>query len=289
MCAQLLTRDKNVLRCRNFSFLLGNKTYIMGIVNLTPDSFSGDGLYKDKGKAEAVALRLQAEGADIIDLGGESTRPGAEAISVREEIDRVIPVLKRLKKNLRIAISVDTYKHQVAQAALDSGASIINDVTALRDEKMAAVIARYSAGVVLMHMQGQPRTMQQNPQYKNLLKDLTDYLKRAAELAKGAGIPEESIIIDPGIGFGKTVEQNLTILKKLSYFKRMGFPILVGTSRKSLIGKVLNLPVEERIFGTAATVAESIAGGADIVRVHEVRAMREVARMTDAIVRLKDD
>ncbi len=258
----------------------------MGILNVTSDSFSGDSIYRNVDAAEQCALQMVADGADIIDIGGESTRPGAETVSAEEEIERVLPVVERLAATVNVPLSVDTRKAPVARAAVQAGASIINDITGLRgDPEMVHVAAESDVGLVLMHMQGTPQTMQQNPTYTDLVGEISDTLRGGIELAQQHGVSAERIVLDPGIGFGKTLEHNLHILRCLRAFQQLGRPILIGTSRKSFIGKVLDLPVEQRLFGTAATLAIAIANGADIVRVHDVKEMTQVARMTDAIVR----
>ncbi len=268
----------------NTRFVWGSRTYVMGIVNITPDSFSGDGVGSDVETAVSQALQFEAWGADIVDVGGESTRPpgfysGAEPVSADEESTRVIPVISALVSALRVPISVDTSKADVARQAVAAGASMINDVWGLRrDPEMAAVAVETGVPVVLMHNQD-------GTEYDDLVPDVIGGLRGLVEGALDAGVPEERIMLDPGIGFGKTTEQSLEVLRRLHEFASLGRPILTGTSRKSSIGKVLDLPVDERIEGTAATVALSIAGGADIVRVHDVREMVRVARMSDAIVR----
>ena len=272
-----------------------SKTRIIGILNLTPDSFSGDGIYKSQIKprkrrigiveqAVRIAEKMVEAGADIIDLGGESTRPGAKAVSLNEEIDRVIPVIKKLIKKIKVPISIDTSKAEVARQALDLGASIINDISGLHNDPCLVELAgRYNAGVVIMHIKGNPRTMQNNPRYKSLIPEIIDYLSKAIKIVTGAGVDSKKIIVDPGIGFGKTTAHNLEILRRLNEFKVLGKELLVGTSRKSLIGNVLGLPAEKRQWGTAATIAIAINNGADLVRVHDVKEMAEVARMADAI------
>ena len=268
----------------NTRFVWGSRTYVMGIVNITPDSFSGDGVGSDVETAVSQALQFEAWGADIVDVGGESTRPpgfysGAEPVSADEESTRVIPVISALVSALRVPISVDTSKADVARQAVAAGASMINDVWGLRrDPEMAAVAVETGVPVVLMHNQD-------GTEYDDLVPDVIGGLRGLVEGALDAGVPEERIMLDPGIGFGKTTEQSLEVLRRLNEFASLGRPILTGTSRKSSIGKVLDLPVDERIEGTASTVALSIAGGADIVRVHDVREMVRVARMSDAIVR----
>jgi len=256
----------------------------MGVLNVTPDSFSDAGKYFEPEQALHRLHALIENGADLIDIGGESTRPGASAVSPDEEIRRVLPVLQTWKKEWDAILSIDTSKSEVAEVALRHGASLVNDVTGLRGEpQMAHVVAHYGAGLVLMHMKGMPRTMQENPVYGDLIREILDYFEEGIEIAIRAGIREESIILDPGIGFGKAVSHNLEILRNLKEFKKLGRPLLVGTSRKSFIGAVLDLPTEKRLFGTAATVAISVLNGADIVRVHDVAEMKQVARMADAV------
>lgn len=264
----------------------GRRTYIMGILNVTPDSFSDGGQFVAHDKAIARAKQMLADGADIIDVGGESTRPGSKPVSADEEKKRVIPVIEQLAKETDAIISIDTTKSEVAKAALAAGASMVNDVSGLHSDKnMAKVAASFAAPVCLMHIQGNPKNMQENPQYSDLMQEIINYLREGLAIAKKAGILHGKIIIDPGIGFGKTVEHNLEIFRRLKELKVLGAPILVGPSRKSVIGKVLGLPVTERNEGSAATVALSIANGANIVRVHEVKQMARVAKMTDAILK----
>ena len=257
----------------------GARTYVMGIVNLSLDSFAGDGLGGDLAAIVEQALRFQEEGADFLDVGAESTRPGATPVEPDEELRRLIPALEAIAPVVSIPLSVDTYKAPVARRAVAAGAQIINDVWGLKaDPQLAEIAADSGAPLVLMHNQ-------QTRQYRQLLPSIFESLKRSVDLATQAGVPTGNIILDPGIGFGKTPDHNLEILRRLPEFKALGFPLLVGTSRKSTIGYVLDLPVEQRLEGTAATVALSIAGGADIVRVHDVKEMTRVCRMSDAIVR----
>lgn len=264
----------------------GRKTLVMGVLNVTPDSFSDGGLYLNLDRAVARAKAMVMEGADIIDLGGESTRPFADPVPPEEEMARVIPVLERLIAEVRVPISVDTYKSEVAWRALELGAAMINDISGLRaDSRMAEVIAASGCPVVVVHMQGTPKTMQANPVYADVMEEVKAGLRASMDIARRAGVEEGKVIVDPGIGFGKTAEHNLEILHRLAELKSLGRHILIGTSRKSFIGKVLELPPGERLEGTAATVALSIAHGADLVRVHDVKAMKRVAQMTDAIVR----
>jgi len=260
-------------------FVWGSRTFLVGIVNVTPDSFSGDGVGLDVDAAVALALRLEAEGADVIDVGGESTRPDAEPVSAEEELRRVLPVIERLVQEANVPVSVDTSKAGVAEAALEAGAAMVNDVRGLRgDPQMPGVVARFGVPAVVMHNQrGRP--------YCELMADIRAGLETSIALAEAAGVPRERLILDPGFGFGWSVGHNLEILRRLPELRSLGRPLLVGTSRKSTIGAVLGLPVEERLFGTAASVAIAIANGADIVRVHDVKEMREVCRFADAVVR----
>lgn len=279
--------QQEILKCRQYRLDLSKKTYIMGVLNITPDSFSDGGCFLNPEDAYQRALQIEKEGADIIDIGGESTRPGSLGVSAELELKRVIPVLKRLKKRLKIPISIDTTKAEVAEAALEEGASIVNDVSGLRgDEKIASVCASYSAGLVLMHMKGNPRTMQRHPAYKNLLKEVRLYLEKAIKVARAYGVKKEYIIIDPGIGFGKILKHNLEIIKELSFFKRLGFPLLIGLSRKSFIGKILDLKPEQRLLPTVCANAVAIYNGADIIRVHDVKEAVMAARMVDAVTKV---
>ena len=261
------------------------RTHIMGILNLTPDSFSGDGIYDNVPRAVEEAERLAAEGADIIDIGGESTRPGSEPISVEEEIRRVIPVIKELARKIDIPISIDTKKPEVAERAMDNGASIINDITGLASDIMAEISVKYGAKVILMHMKGTPLTMQHNPFYSDVINEIKESLFCMIKNSEAKGVRPENIIIDPGIGFGKTLENNLEILNNLSSFKELGHTILIGPSRKSFIGNILGIGAKERIFGTAASIAIAIKNGANIIRVHDVKEMAHVAHLVDAIIR----
>lgn len=261
----------------------GRRTYVMGIINLTPDSFSGDGLSggADKGVAAAVARaqRMEADGADIIDIGAESTRPGSTPVSAETEARRLLPALAAICDAVSVPVSVDTYKASVAQRAIEAGAAMVNDVWGfLADPRMAPAVARAGVPAVLMHNQRQA-------QYADLLSEVSAGLSRRIAIARSAGVAEGNIIIDPGIGFGKTADHNLELLRRLPEIRALGFPLLLGVSRKSTIGRVLNLPEHDRLEGTAAAVAIGIAGGADIVRVHDVKEIARVARMTDAIVR----
>jgi len=269
------------------------KTYIMGIVNLTPDSFSGDGLYQGLSLKGTVPERIFdfvekmiKDGADIIDIGGESTRPGAEPIPVKEELERTIPIIKKIARKIKVPISIDTYKPEVARQALDCGAVMVNDITGLNN-KMAKIVSKYKAGVVLMHMKGNPRTMQNNPVYKSLIDEIIEYLDRAISEAVAWGIDRERIIVDPGIGFGKTLEHNLEILKRLREFKILGRPMLVGPSRKSFLGKILNAGPQERIFGTVSACVLAVKNGANVIRVHDVKAVKEAIKVLNTINNVK--
>ena len=255
----------------------------MGILNVTPDSFSDGGKFLAVRRAVAHALKMQREGADLIDIGGESTRPGASAVSAREEMRRILPVIERLAPRLRIPISVDTAKASVSSAALNAGACLVNDVTALRDPGMAKVAARAGVPIILMHMRGTPRTMRSKSSYRRLVSEVLSDLGRSVRKALSCGIRRNRILIDPGIGFAKTPEQSLELLRCLNDFKRLGFPVVVGPSRKSFLAHVLGAGAQDRLFGTAAAVALSVAHGADLVRVHDVAAMRQVADVARAI------
>jgi dihydropteroate synthase len=274
------------LKCCSQKLELGRRTLIMGILNVTPDSFSDGGLFAEVQAAVEHAKNMASQGADIIDVGGESSRPGADEVSVEAEKDRVLPVIERLVKTVEVPISIDTYKSSVARDALNMGACIVNDITALRgDPDMAPVVAEAGAPAILMHMKGTPKDMQIDPHYDSLIPEIISFLRTRIQAAINAGIPQGQIIIDPGVGFGKTVEHNLEIIRRLREFRSLGKPILIGTSRKSFIGKVLDLSTDDRLEGTAASVAVAIANGADIVRIHDVKEMARVVRMTDAIVR----
>lgn len=266
--------------------MLGERTLVMGVLNVTPDSFSDGGLYFGTDAAVERALEMERAGADIVDIGGESARPGAEGISAEEELSRVLPVLERLRGRLGIPISIDTQKAEVAERAIATGAEILNDVSALRtDAALAEVARRHRLPLILMHMRGVPRTMQQGPFARDVLCDVTSGLQAAVARARKAGVAKSQIILDPGIGFGKRFEQNYELLARLPELARLGFPLLVGTSRKTFIGHTLEgASPAERIWGTAATVAATILGGAHIVRVHDVAEMAQVVRVTDCVL-----
>lgn len=284
MCPSVSHSKPFTIDCGRFKLELKKKTCVMGILNLTPDSFYDGGKFTAPADAVKHAEKMAEDGADIIDIGAESSRPGSDPISSDEEIERLKPILPILSKNLAVPISVDTYKSSVAKWALDNGAAMINDISGFRfDTDMAKVVSEYKAPVVIMHTYGKPKTMQDNPQYKSLLDDIIAYLKDGIKIGLEAGIGMDKIIVDPGIGFGKTLSHNLQILRGLSRLKGIGRPILIGPSRKSFIGKILDLPAEDRLEGTAAAVAIAIFNGADIVRVHDVKEMVRVVKIADAI------
>ena len=273
--------DSGVMRSGGWEFRWGERTYVMGIINVTPDSFSGDGLGHDTEAAVVQGKRFAAEGADILDVGGESTRPNAEPVSAEEELRRVIPVVERLAAEVALPVSVDTHRYEVAQRALAAGARMINDIWGLgRDPRLANLAAEHSVPIVLM-------SNQRDRKCPDIVPEVIASLKKSVALAMDRGVPWQNIIVDPGVGFGKTLEQNLEIVRRLDELKCLNRPILIGTSRKSMIGLVLDLPPDQRLEGTAATVAISIAKGADIVRVHDVAQMVRVCRMSDAVVRGK--
>jgi dihydropteroate synthase len=287
----MFSRRKFKLRLPSKTLLLGERTLVMGVLNVTPDSFSDGGLFLDTDAAVARALEIERAGADILDIGGESTRPGSKGVSAKEELQRILPVLERLRGKIKIPISVDTSKSEVAEAAAAAGAEILNDVTALRnDPRIAEVARRRKLPLILMHMRGEPRTMQKGPFAKDVIRDVLTGLRRAIAFARRAGVAKSQIIIDPGIGFGKNYAQNLELLRRLPELSKLGYPLLVGTSRKSFIAHILRTQsqqsseADDRIWGTGATVAASILQGAHIVRVHDVPEMVQVARVADAIL-----
>jgi dihydropteroate synthase len=272
------------------SLALGERTLLMGVLNTTPDSFSDGGRFFDSARAVKHALEMECAGADIVDIGAESTRPGSEGISAAEELRRLLPVLEALRGQLSIPISVDTQKSTVAEAAIGAGAAMINDVSGLHnDPRLAIVAARHRVPIVLMHMRGKPRTMQKLPFARDVMKDVQNGWKKSLAIARSAGVSKSQIILDPGIGFGKSFEQNYELLAKLPQLAKFGFPLLVGTSRKGFLGATLAqngkpVPVDKRIWGTAATVTASILGGAHIVRVHDVAEMTQVSRVADCLL-----
>ncbi len=277
--------DKEVaLETKSHRWLLGKRTLVMGILNVTPDSFYDGGQYLKKREAVKKALQMAEDGADIIDIGGESSRPGSKPVSLEQELKRVIPTIKEVAKKSDIVISIDTTKAEVAKQAIHVGAQMVNDISAMRfDPAMADVCAKNKAAVILMHMRGTPATMQTNLRYDDLMSDIFNHLEARVSFAVKAGIKKQSIAIDPGIGFGKNVEDNLKIIKRLSEFKSIGRPILLGTSRKSFIGKILGLDAKDRLEGSVAAIAAGILNGAGIVRVHDVKEARMAADMVDAI------
>ena len=261
----------------------------MGIVNVTPDSFSDGGLFYEPEKAVQQALQLVEDGADLLDVGGESSRPGAQPVSVEAELDRILPVVREIRGGTDIPISVDTYKAPVARAVIEAGADIINDISALRlDPELGRIVSRSGAGLILMHMRGTPGSMQQIPPSPEIVAEIRKDLGLAIRQAGAAGVASDRIVVDPGIGFGKTVQDNLKVLNQLSFLHELGFPVLTGSSRKSFIGDILGAGVSDRVFGTAASVAASVIRGAHIVRVHDVREMREVVDVVDAILNETD-
>jgi dihydropteroate synthase len=284
------SRKHFILKAGEWVLELGDRTLVMGILNVTPDSFSDKGLFFEQKAAVARAWRIAEEGADILDIGGESTRPGSRGVSTEEELRRVIPILESLAsdRHYPIPISVDTTKSQVAKAALASGAVMINDISSLQaDPAIGAEAARCGAALILMHMRGEPGNMQSLPPSADIVRDVDVWVQEAVARAKSSGVSSDKVVLDPGIGFGKTAAQNFELLRNLGRLADAGFPVLVGTSRKSFIGSIVKKPASELVLGTCATVAASIVYGAHMVRVHDVAATREVADVTDAIVRSK--
>jgi dihydropteroate synthase len=275
------------LRFKKKELDLSSRTHLMGVLNVTPDSFSdGDKFFKLEDAVEQ-GIKMAEEGADIIDVGGESTRPGSDPVTLNEELSRVIPVIRALSEEIHVLLSIDTYKAEVAKQALDAGAQMINDISALRfDPKMRKIAKEYDVPIVLMHIKGTPKNMQKDPWYEDVIGEITKYLNQSIKMAQDSGMDKEKIIIDPGIGFGKRLEDNLNILKNLKKFSILRCPILVGCSRKSFIGKILDLPVEERLEGSLAALAVVLMNGANMVRVHDVKESRRIARMVDAIIRV---
>lgn len=260
-------------------------TLIMGILNMTPDSFSDGGQFKSHDKAIDHALKMVEEGANIIDIGGESTRPGAEAVQLEEELSRTIPIIEAIRLKSDCLISIDTYKSKVAKAALDAGADMVNDISGLTfDHNMASLVAKRNVPVIIMHIKGKPGDMQKNPNYDNLIKEIKAFFEVQIAIAKKAGIDSGNIILDPGIGFGKRLEDNFEIIRELGQISTMGYPVLLGPSRKSFIGFTLDLPIEERIEGTLASITAGVINGARIVRVHDIRATRRTLTITEKIM-----
>jgi dihydropteroate synthase len=289
-----MTRRRKIFRLRLGSGVLrlGERTLVMGVLNVTPDSFSDGGKFLDVKSAVQHALAMQRDGADIIDIGAESTRPGSLQISAAQELSRLLPVLQALRGKLKIPISVDTQKAAVAEIALGAGAEIINDISGLRhDPRLAEVAARHGAPLILMHMRGTPRTMQKGPFARDVVKDVVSGLRKSIAMARKRGVPRSQIVIDPGIGFGKSYAQNYELLAKLPELAKLSYPVMVGTSRKGFLGATLTkngkpAPPDQRLWATAATVAASIRNGAHIVRVHDVAEMKKVARVADTVMNL---
>ena len=287
---RMKSNNNKVLEWPGGELDFGGGSLVMGVLNVTPDSFSNGGQFFDKDKAIEHGLQMAADGAAVIDIGGESTRPGAEPVSVDEQLKRVIPVIRVLTKKVNVPISIDTYNIDVAKAALEAGAAMINDITALSDENMAKLAAKQQVPVVLMHMQGTPATMQAEPIYEDVVSEVLQFLLERAKKARHLGIPKERIFIDPGIGFGKTLEHNILLLKNLDKFVSTEYRVLVGTSRKSFIGGLTGKEKPaERIFGTAATVALCAAAGVSIVRVHDVAEMLDIVKVVNALKLKQDD
>lgn len=275
-----------IYKFNNLKYDLSSRTFVMGILNITPDSFSDGGKYFDKDiqmqRIVVDAVRMEREGADFIDVGGESTRPGAQKVSAGEEIQRVIPVISEIKKHISIPISIDTYKHEVAEEALKAGAVIVNDISGFQfDDKIAEVTKKYNASCILMHIKGTPKEMQNNPVYGNVIEEIKEYLSKSVSIAKEAGI--EQIIVDPGIGFGKTFAHNIEIIRKLNEFKSLGYPVLLGLSKKRFINEIYESNIDERGEGTMAANTVGIMNGANIIRVHDVLENKRAALTADAL------
>jgi dihydropteroate synthase len=277
-----------VLLKNDRKMMLGKRTRIMGIVNVTPDSFSDGGQFFGTKEAVSQGILLAKQGADILDIGGESTRPFSNPVSIDEELSRVIPVIKGICKKVKVPVSIDSYHPEVAEKAIRAGASIVNDINGLREKGMAELCARKKVPVVIMHMKGTPKTMQKEPVYKDCVGEVYDFLAQRAQVALDAGVKPERIVIDPGIGFGKRVEDNLVLLKKLGEFRSMGFPLLLGTSRKSFMGAISGTEVDSRLYGSLGSVAASVVNGADIVRVHDVKETRQTLQIVDAVRNVKE-
>jgi len=279
-----ISRTHYSIRCRKGTLILGKRTLLMGVLNVTPDSFSDGGFFFDKEKAIAHGIKMVEEGADIIDIGGESTRPGSKSLQLEEELRRVIPVIESLAKEVDVPISIDTYKSTVAQKAIEAGAQMINDISgSYFDQSLPEIAVKEDVPIVLMHIRGTPETMQKDVHYNSLFSEILLYLKDSVQRAESAGLDPQQIIIDPGIGFGKTIEDNLLILKNLFEFRVLGKPILLGTSRKAFIGKILNAEVGNRLEGTLSTIAIGVFNGAHIIRSHDVLQARKAIAVADAI------
>jgi len=285
-CLKNLESPPHSVRCKKTVLQLNEGTHLMGILNITPDSFSDGGMFLDPNNAISHGIEYASQGADIIDIGGESTRPGAKPLPLDEELRRVIPVIEGLSAKVDAPISIDTYKSLIAEKAIEAGAEMINDISGLHfDPKMADLANKYDVPVVLMHIKGTPEVMQLDPHYDCLLTEIMEYLEESIDIAERAGVDAGQIIIDPGIGFGKSVEDNLRIIRHLGEFKSLGKPIMLGTSRKSFIGKILNAEVDQRDEGTLASISAAIMNGANILRVHDVGPARKAAQIVDAILR----
>lgn len=279
-----LSKTNYTIRCRKKTFTLGKRTLLMGVLNVTPDSFSDGGLFFNKEQAIAQGLKMVEEGADMIDIGGESTRPGSKPLELEEELRRVIPVIESFAKETDVPISIDTYKSAVAQRAIEAGAEIINDISGLHfDKSLAKVAAKENTPLILMHIRGTPETMQKDVHYESLFSEIIRYLKDSIRMAESSGVDPQQIIVDPGIGFGKTLEDNLLIIKNLYEFRVLGKPILLGTSRKTFIGKILNAEVGNRLEGTLSTIAIGVLNGAQIIRTHDVLQAKKTIAVADAI------
>jgi dihydropteroate synthase len=279
-----ISKTHYTIRCRKRTFKLGKQTLLMGVLNVTPDSFSDGGLFLDREKAIAQGLKMVEEGADLIDIGGESTKPGSKPLGLEEELRRVIPVIEALVKEVDVPISIDTYKSTVAKKAIEAGAKMINDISGLNfDPDLAQVAAKEDVPLVLMHIRGTPETMQKDVHYESLFSEILQYLRESIQRAESAGLDPGQIIIDPGIGFGKTLEDNLLIIKNLQEFRILGKPILLGTSRKTFIGKILHAEVTERLEGTLSSIAIGVLNGAHIIRCHDVLQAKRVIAVADAI------
>ncbi len=272
-----------VLNIGAHKFDFSERTFFMGVLNVTPDSFSDGGLHNNVEDALNHSLSLEKQGADIIDVGAESTRPGSSSVSVQEEIDRVIPVLKIISKQVKVPISIDSYKPKVIEEALRHGASIINDITGLADADVRKIVVKGQVPVIIMHIKGTPQNMQKEPCYDDVVQEVYDFLKKQSDKVIDEGLDRSKVIIDPGIGFGKTVDHNLKLLSNLAKFKELGFPVLIGTSNKSFIGALTGAEVDNRLPGTIASNCSAVAGGANILRVHEVAQVRQAVQVTEAV------
>jgi dihydropteroate synthase len=279
---------ERVFRCGDKVFRLGERTFVVGVLNVTPDSFSDGGNYMEVDAAVSRGLEMVEEGADIIDIGGESSRPGAEPVPIEEERRRVLPVIERLARKVGVPISIDTYKSVVAREAIGLGASIVNDISGLRSSPdMADVIVETGVSVMIMHMKGEPRNMQSDPTYEDVVSEIRVFLDTQAKKAVARGVPKDRIVIDPGIGFGKTVEHNLEIIARIGELRDLGYPVLIGTSRKSFIGSILGTEVDERLEGTIASKVAAVMGGVDFVRVHDVKEVSRAMNLIDRIMRYR--